>query len=56
VFCPFFFESDKLEYLEERKDGKRLSSAYIGDIDTYERTIAHEFMHVGIFGYRHKSE
>jgi hypothetical protein len=56
VFCPFFFESDKLEYLEERKDGKRLSSAYIGDLDTYERTIAHEFMHVGIFGYRHESE
>jgi hypothetical protein len=59
VFCPFFFESDKLEYLEERKDekhGKRVSSAYIGDLDTYERTIAHEFMHVGIFGYRHESE
>jgi hypothetical protein len=59
VFCPLFFESDKLKYLEERKDekhGKRVSSAYIGDLDTYERTIAHEFMHVGIFGYKHDSE
>jgi hypothetical protein len=56
VFCPFFFSSDKLVYLQERADGDPKTPAQIGGLDTYERAIVHEFMHVGMFSYRNKSE
>jgi hypothetical protein len=52
VFCPIFFESPKLRYLEERSKGSRDTVSSIALLTTYEHAIAHEFMHVDIFKYR----
>lgn len=56
VFCPLFFISDKLKYLEERTNGKQSSESNIAFLMTYEHAIAHEYMHVDRFGYRYHSE
>lgn len=56
MFCPFFFTTDKLEYLEERTNGKRSNELGVATLVTYEHVIAHEFMHVGMFGYKNKSK
>jgi hypothetical protein len=51
AFCPYFFDSDKLKYLEERTNGEKKSFAYIGSLDTYERVFAHELMHNDVIGF-----
>jgi hypothetical protein len=38
-----------MDYVE-RRTSSRQNSATIGQLDTYERAIIHEFMHVGRFG------
>ncbi|KAF1848104.1 uncharacterized protein K460DRAFT_403404 [Cucurbitaria berberidis CBS 394.84] len=52
AFCPYFFTSDKLKYLEDRTKGEKTTFAHIGDLDTYERVLAHELMHVDIVSYK----
>jgi hypothetical protein len=56
VFCPVFFQSPKLRYLEERTNGQRDSAAGIASLVTYEHAIVHEFMHVDIFKYKKHSK
>jgi hypothetical protein len=56
VFCPVFFNSNKLRYLQERTEGKRDSETSVALQMTYEHIIVHEFMHVGMFGYKYKSK
>jgi hypothetical protein len=50
LFCPTFFNRAGLEYVEKRTSSSPQKSEDIADLDTYERTIIHEFMHVGKFG------
>jgi hypothetical protein len=56
VFCPAFFQSLKLRYLEERTNERRSSAAGIASLITYEHAIVHEFMHVNIFKYKKHSK
>lgn len=50
MFCPTFFDSPKLDFLERRVKKRLRSDILVGFLDTYERTIIHEFMHVDMFG------
>jgi hypothetical protein len=56
VFCPHFFTSDKLKSLDERTKGAPQSMGSIAFLMTHEHSLAHEFMHVDMFGYRYKSK
>ncbi|KAF2020100.1 hypothetical protein BU24DRAFT_406692 [Aaosphaeria arxii CBS 175.79] len=49
IFCPYFFDGP-LRYLEDRSQ-KQKPSSEIAFLDTYERAVAHELMHVDDFGY-----
>lgn len=52
AFCPKFFESDRLMYLEERTNGKNRPYGEIAQLDTYERIIIHEYMHVDLIRFQ----
>jgi hypothetical protein len=56
VFCPLFFNSNKLRYLQERTEGQRNIETAVALQMTYEHVLVHEFMHVGMFGYKYESK
>ncbi|KAH7407044.1 hypothetical protein DE146DRAFT_649141 [Phaeosphaeria sp. MPI-PUGE-AT-0046c] len=54
IFCPYFFSTDKLGYLEEKTNGKRERENGVAFLRTYEHVLAHEFMHVDMFGHKNR--
>lgn len=54
-FCSKFFTDRNLQYLEERSRKLRPASE-IWNMDTPERAIAYEIMHVDMVGFKERSE
>lgn len=55
ILCHGFFDNKALKHLEERMKTRR-GPDWIGSLDTYERTLVHEYMHVDWISTREHSQ